>query len=133
MLLCCNCPPDRELVAAIDTLVEGVHFPAEAPPASLGHRVLAVNLSDLAAMGAEPAWALLALTLPRAQENWLREFATALCAIARAHAVQLVGGDTTSGPLSATVQVLGLRRTWHGSVALRRPCGRCALRHGHTR
>jgi thiamine-monophosphate kinase len=102
-----HCPPDRELVAAIDTLVEGVHFPAGAPAASLGHRVLAVNLSDLAAMGAEPAWALLALTLPRAQEDWLREFATALCAIARAHAVQLVGGDTTSGPLTATVQVLG--------------------------
>lgn len=102
-----HCPPGRELVAAIDTLVEGVHFPAGAPPASLGHRVLAVNLSDLAAMGAEPAWALLALTLPRAQEDWLREFATALCALAHAHAVQLVGGDTTSGPLSATVQVLG--------------------------
>jgi thiamine-monophosphate kinase len=102
-----RCAPGRELVAAIDTLVEGVHFPAEAPAASLGHRVLAVNLSDLAAMGAEPAWALLALTLPRSEERWLGEFAESLCTLARAHNVQLVGGDTTSGPLSATVQVLG--------------------------
>ncbi|MGB6450020.1 MAG: AIR synthase related protein, partial [Steroidobacteraceae bacterium] len=61
-----ECPPDRQLVAAIDTLVEGAHFPAGSPAASVGHRALAVNLSDLAAMGAEPAWALLALTLPRA-------------------------------------------------------------------
>ena len=58
-------PPGAQLVAAMDTLVEGVHFPPGSPPASIGHRVLAVNLSDLAAMGARPAWALLALTLPR--------------------------------------------------------------------
>src|SRR2546423_9422132 len=67
--------PDAELVAATDTLVAGVHFPHQSPPASIGHRALAVNLSDLAAMGARPAWALLALTLPEADEDWLAEFA----------------------------------------------------------
>src|SRR2546430_13238052 len=99
--------PDAELVAATDTLVAGVHFAAGAPPASIGHRALAVNLSDLAAMGARPAWALLALTLPAADEAWLSEFAEGFAALARAHDVALVGGDTTSGPLCVTVQILG--------------------------
>src|SRR5256885_15229321 len=70
--------PDAELVAATDTLVAGVHFPHQSPPASIGHRSLAVNLSDLAAMGARPAWALLALTLPEAAEDWLAPFAAGL-------------------------------------------------------
>ncbi|MBV9914425.1 MAG: thiamine-phosphate kinase, partial [Sinobacteraceae bacterium] len=100
-------PADCELVAAIDTLVEGVHFPKGSAPASIGHRVLAVNLSDLAAMGARPAWALLALTLPCVDEAWLDEFAAGFASLARAHDVALVGGDTTAGPLCATVQVLG--------------------------
>ncbi|HEV2271058.1 MAG TPA: thiamine-phosphate kinase [Steroidobacteraceae bacterium] len=100
-------PAGVELVAAIDTLVAGVHFPHGSPPASIGHRALAVNLSDLAAMGARPAWALLALTLPEADESWLSEFAAGMAALARAHEVALVGGDTTSGPLCVTVQVLG--------------------------
>lgn len=100
-------PAGMELVAAVDTLVAGVHFPHGSPPASIGHRALAVNLSDLAAMGARPAWALLALTLPRADESWLAEFAAGMAALARAHDVALVGGDTTSGPLCVTVQVLG--------------------------
>lgn len=100
-------PAGMELVAAVDTLVAGVHFPHGSPPASIGHRALAVNLSDLAAMGARPAWALLALTLPQAEEPWLAEFAAGLAALARAHDVALVGGDTTSGPLCVTVQVLG--------------------------
>jgi thiamine-monophosphate kinase len=100
-------PADSELVAAIDTLVEGVHFPHGCPAASIGHRVLAVNLSDLAAMGARPAWALLALTLPNIDEAWLVEFAAGFGDLARAHDVALVGGDTTSGPLCATVQILG--------------------------
>src|SRR6202012_4447390 len=73
----------------------------------VGHRVLAGNLSDLAAMGARPAWALLALTLPKIDEAWLSEFAAGFSALARAHDVALVGGDTTSGPLCATVQILG--------------------------
>ena len=97
----------NELVAKTDTLVEGVHFPPQSPPASIGHRSLAVNLSDLAAMGARPCWALLALTLPSAEEAWLAEFAAGLGALAREHRVALVGGDTTRGPLTVTVQVLG--------------------------
>jgi len=99
--------PEAELVAATDTLVAGVHFPHQSPPASIGHRSLAVNLSDLAAMGARPAWALLALTLPDADEGWLAEFAAGFSALARAHEVALVGGDTTRGPLCVTVQLLG--------------------------
>jgi thiamine-monophosphate kinase len=100
-------PAGCDLVAAIDTLVDGVHFPHGCPAASVGHRVLAVNLSDLAAMGAKPAWALLALTLPNIDESWLEEFAAGFSALARSHDVALVGGDTTSGPLCATVQILG--------------------------
>src|SRR3977135_130010 len=99
--------PDADLVAATDTLVAGLPFPNGSPPASIGHRALAVNLSDLAAMGARPAWALLALTLPEADEGWLAEFAAGLGALARAHDVALVGGDTTRGPLCVTVQLLG--------------------------
>lgn len=102
-----ECPAGAELVAAVDSLVDGVHFPHGSAPASVGHRALAVNLSDLAAMGARPAWALLALTLPGVEEGWLSEFAAGMAALARAHGVALVGGDTTSGPLCATVQVLG--------------------------
>ena len=102
-----ECPARAELVAAVDSLVAGVHFPHGSPPASIGHRALAVNLSDLAAMGARPAWALLALTLPQADESWLSEFAAGMAALARAHEVALVGGDTTSGPLCITVQLLG--------------------------
>lgn len=102
-----ECSAGAELVAAVDSLVAGVHFPHGSPPASIGHRALAVNLSDLAAMGARPAWALLALTLPQADESWLSEFAAGMAALARAHEVALVGGDTTSGPLCVTVTVLG--------------------------
>ena len=100
-------PAGCDLVAAIDTLVDGVHFPHGCPAASVGHRVLAVNLSDLAAMGAKPAWALLALTLPNINEDWLAEFAAGFSDLARAHDVALVGGDTTSGPLCASIQILG--------------------------
>jgi thiamine-monophosphate kinase len=102
-----TCPEGETLVATIDSLVEGVHFSPTAPPASVGHRALAVNLSDLAAMGAHPAWALLALTLPRPDESWLAEFSRGLCALARAHGVSLVGGNTTRGPLCISVQMLG--------------------------
>lgn len=102
-----ECPAGMELAAAVDTLVDGVHFPHGSAAASVGHRALAVNMSDLAAMGAQPAWALLALTLPAADESWLAEFAAGMAALARAHDVALVGGDTTSGPLCITVQMLG--------------------------
>src|SRR5580692_927991 len=102
-----DCPPDSQLVAAIDSLVEDVHFPAGSPARSIGHRALAVNLSDLAAMGAQPAWALLALALPAADEAWLTQFSAGLDALARRHEVTLVGGDTTGGKLCVTVQIMG--------------------------
>jgi len=102
-----ECPPGAQLVATTDTLVAGVHFPLAVPAAAIGHRALAVNLSDIAAMGARPAWALLALTLPEADEQWLTEFAAGLGRLARAHEVALVGGDTTRGPLTVTMQLLG--------------------------
>ncbi len=110
-------PAGCELVATTDTLVAGVHFPHGSPPGSIGHRALAVNLSDLAAMGARPAWALLALTMPQADEPWLTEFAAGFGALAREHRVALVGGDTTQGPLCVTVQLLG---TVAAGCALRR-------------
>ncbi len=100
-------PAGCELVATTDTLVAGVHFPHDTAPGSIGHRALAVNLSDVAAMGARPAWALLALTLPQVDESWLAEFAAGFGGLAREHRVALVGGDTTRGPLCVTVQLLG--------------------------
>jgi len=101
-------PASRELVVVTDTLVEAIHFPPRSPPASIGHRAFAVNLSDIAAMGAEPAWALLALTLPDSDETWLEEFARAAGDLCRRHGVALVGGDTTRGPLSITVTLMGI-------------------------
>ena len=92
---------------ATDTLVSGVHFPAGLAGDAVGHRVLAVNLSDLAAMGAEPRWCTLALTLPDADHAWLEAFARGFFALAGEHGVELLGGDTTRGPLSVTLQVLG--------------------------
>lgn len=100
-------PPGSELVVAVDTLVAGRHFPLDCAPRSIGHRALAVNLSDMAAMGATPAWATLALTLPAADARWLDGFAAGLLGLARAHSVALVGGDTTAGPLTISVQILG--------------------------
>jgi thiamine-monophosphate kinase len=92
----------------MDTLVEGVHFLPDVDPSALGHKALAVNLSDLAAMGAEPVWATLSLTLPRADEGWLAGFSRGFSDLARRFGVQLVGGDTTRGPLSITVAAHGL-------------------------
>lgn len=100
-------PAARELVVVTDSLLEGVHFPPGSPAASVGHRAFAVNLSDLAAMGAEPAWALLALTVPRADESWLAQFSRAAGDLCRKHGVALIGGDTTRGPLSVTVTMIG--------------------------
>lgn len=116
-----ECPSGVQLVATTDTLVAGVHFPLSVPAAAVGHRALAVNLSDVAAMGARPAWALLALTLPEADERWLTEFVAGFASLARAHDVALIGGDTTRGPLTVTVQLLG--QVPHGR-ALTRAGGR---------
>jgi len=99
--------PGAELVLALDTIVATVHFPADTDGRFVGHRALAVNLSDLAAMGAEPAWALLGLTLPAADEQWLGNFSQGFDQLARRFGVQLVGGDTTRGPLVATVTLGG--------------------------
>ncbi len=101
-------PPSRELAVSLDTLVAGVHFPLDTPPSAIGHKALAVGLSDLAAMGAEPAWLTLGLTLPGVDEGWLKAFSAGMGALARDYQLQLVGGDTTRGPLSVTVQVHGL-------------------------
>ncbi|MEP6885465.1 MAG: thiamine-phosphate kinase [Gammaproteobacteria bacterium] len=100
-------PPNTELIAAVDTIVADRHFPQGTDARSIGHRALAVNLSDLAAMGATPAWATLALTLPSADAAWLTRFSAGLLDLADEHAVSLVGGDTTQGPLTVSVQVLG--------------------------
>jgi thiamine-monophosphate kinase len=110
-------PPGHDLVACTDTLVAGRHFPAGFDAADIGWRALAVNLSDLAAMGATPAWATLALTLPELDEDWLEGFVTGFAALANPQQVALVGGDTTKGPLTLTVQALGT--VPHGT-ALRR-------------
>jgi thiamine-monophosphate kinase len=111
--------PGDELVVCMDTLVAGVHFPESTSAAAIGHKALAVNLSDLAAMGAEPAWATLSLCLPASEPDWLKAFADAFFALADRHGVQLVGGDITRGPLAVTVQA-------HGFV----PAGEALRRRG---
>jgi thiamine-monophosphate kinase len=100
-------PVGEELVVVLDTLVSGNHFLPDASPRSIAHRALAVNLSDLAAMGAQPAWALLGLTLPQADEAFLTGLAAGWRELAMRHRVALVGGDTTRGPLGLTVQLTG--------------------------
>lgn len=98
---------DRKLVVAMDTIVDGVHFPIGTSAADIGYRALAVNLSDLAAMGAEPSWMTLSLALREANEAWIAGFAAGLFEIADRFNVTLAGGDTVKGPLVITVQVAG--------------------------
>lgn len=104
-----------------DMLVEGRHFLAGADPRQLGHKALAVNLSDLAAMGAQPRAFLLALALPAADPHWLGEFSAGLLGLADAQGIELVGGDTTRGPLNLCLTVLGLVPA---GMALRRDAAR---------
>ena len=94
-------------MVTVDTIVAGVHFPPDTSAEDIGYRALAVNLSDIAAMGAMPAWATLALTMPAADESWLEGFCAGFFSLARAHDVTLIGGDTTAGPLTVTVQIMG--------------------------
>lgn len=101
-------PADALLAVSTDTLVAGVHFFADMDPVKLGHKALAVNLSDLAAMGAEPRWVSLALTLPEIHENWVAGFAEGFLALADFYNVELIGGDMTRGPLSITVSIQGV-------------------------
>lgn len=105
-LLCV--PPGKQLVVAMDTLNAGVHFPADIAPADIGWKALAVNLSDLAAMAASPAWCTLSLSLPQPDAAWLDGFLDGFLALAAQHDVALVGGDTTRGPLSICVTAHGL-------------------------
>ncbi|WP_027070673.1 thiamine-phosphate kinase [Novilysobacter defluvii] len=112
-------PAGRQLVVCADTLNEGIHFPAGTAAADIGWKALAVNLSDLAAMGAEPAWCTLSLSLPAPDVAWLDAFLDGFLELAALHRVALVGGDTTRGPLSVSV-------TAHGFVEP----GRALLRGG---
>src|SRR5690606_18031178 len=101
-------PPGQWLVVATDTLNAGVHFPLDTAPADIGWKALAVNLSDVAAMGAAPAWCTLSLSLPEGDTAWVDAFLDGFLELAALHKVALVGGDTTRGPLSVCVTVHGL-------------------------
>jgi thiamine-monophosphate kinase len=101
-------PAGHLIAVSTDTLIAGVHFPQSTKAYDIGWKALAVNLSDLAAMGATPAWATLALTLPEADPHWVGEFAAGFAALAGEFKLALVGGDTTQGALSITVTVQGL-------------------------
>lgn len=101
-------PPEQQLLVSTDTLVSGVHFFPDVAPADLAYKALAVNLSDMAAMGATPAWVSLALTLPKLPPRWLSEFARSFMQTCEDYQVALIGGDTTSGPLSISVTIHGL-------------------------
>jgi thiamine-monophosphate kinase len=101
-------PVGKQLAMSVDTLISGVHFPEQTSAADIAHKSLAVNLSDLAAMAATPAWFLLSITLPKFDEVWLNEFSVSLKATSNQYQVELIGGDTCRGPLSITIQVTGL-------------------------
>ena len=101
-------PPGRQLVVTADTLNDGVHFPRGTSPADVGWKALAVNLSDLASMGAEPAWCTLSLSLPQSDPAWIEGFLDGFLDLAGQHGIALVGGDTTRGPLSIAVTAMGL-------------------------
>lgn len=116
-------PEGQALVVSTDTLIAGRHFPHDTAPADIGWKSLAVNLSDLAAMGAMPAWASLALTLPSADTDWLDEFLDGFLELAQLHDIALVGGDTTRGELSITVTV-------HGFVSAEEALRRSGARAG---
>jgi len=103
-----NVPDGQQLVMSVDTMVAGVHFPATTSAGDIAHKALVVNLSDLAAMGATPAWFLLSITLPEIDLDWLSEFSEGLKKTAEQYDIQLIGGDTCQGPLSVTIQVNGL-------------------------
>ena len=100
-------PPGMRLAMTMDSLIAGRHFLPDADPRSLGHKALAVNLSDLAAMGAQPAWALLSISLPAIDQEWLSAFSAGFSALAAEHEVALVGGDTCQGDMIITLQLTG--------------------------
>lgn len=102
-----NIQEGHHLVQSVDTLVAGVHFPIETSAEDIAYKALAVNLSDMAAMGAEPAWFTLAITLPDDNEVWLKAFSESLSLLAKKFNVQLIGGDTTNGPLCISITING--------------------------
>jgi thiamine-monophosphate kinase len=106
---CALVRPDPGMLLAVSTdmLIAGTHFFPDADPAKLGHKALAVNLSDLAAMGADPRWATLAIALPKADEKWIAAFAQGFFRLAARFGVELIGGDTTRGPLAVSITVMG--------------------------
>ncbi len=97
----------EQLIQSVDTLVAGVHFPVETSAEDIAYKALAVNLSDMAAMGAEPAWFTLAITLPDDNEDWIKAFSENLWSLAKKFNVQLIGGDTTNGPLCISITING--------------------------
>ncbi|WP_426369763.1 thiamine-phosphate kinase [Pseudocolwellia sp. HL-MZ7] len=99
---------NQHIAVTTDTLVAGVHFPENTSPRAIGHKAVAVNLSDLAAVGAEPTWISLALTLPNVDQEWISEFSIGVFELCEYYNVQLVGGDTTQGPLSITITAQGI-------------------------
>ena len=101
-------PEGMELAVSVDTMVSGVHFFPTAPPANIAQKLLAVNVSDMAAMGAQPKWATMTLTIPKVDESWLAEFSSSLNDQATKYGVQLIGGDTTEGDLNLSMQIMGL-------------------------
>ena len=115
-------PPGKQLAVSTDTLISGVHFPVNTSAEDIGYKSLAVNLSDLAAMGAEPAWVSLAISLPEADEAWVKAFMKGFNQLALQHNVALVGGDTTRGSLSITVSVTGFVDT---AKSLKRGNAKC--------
>jgi len=102
-------PPDnKQLVITTDTLISGVHFPENALPEDIAYKAIMVNLSDLAAMGAVPAWLTLSITMPAINESWLSAFSKQFSAVLSTYNISLIGGDTTKGALSITIQAIGL-------------------------
>jgi len=99
---------NQSIVVTTDTLVAGVHFPLGTSAKAIGHKAVAVNLSDIAAMGAKPSWISLAITLPEVNNEWLTEFCSGVFELCEYYNVQLIGGDTTQGPLSITITAQGL-------------------------
>ncbi|MCO7225737.1 thiamine-phosphate kinase [Pleionea sp. CnH1-48] len=102
-----NVPSDQCLAVSMDTLNEGIHFLSGTAPADIAHKAIAVNLSDLAAMGAEPAWVSLSLSMPTAELGWLQSFSDTFHELLHHYGLQVIGGDTTRGPLAITLQVHG--------------------------
>lgn len=114
-------PADRQLLVSIDTLNAGIHFPQHTLPIDIGYKALAVNLSDIASMGGEPQWFTLAISLPSSDDNWLTAFCDGIAQLVDKYDLTLIGGDTTRGPLSITIQIAG-----------HVPTGQALLRSGAT-